>query len=112
MKVLLLILFITATASSAAYAQRMRDKLFPDFQRDVTRLQKKDDTQDPRKTATDTRSLIFTNYQQSRNSMRMNRISRQAGAPAGGKLPSGISAAEARKAIPAPTSAKPPVLQQ
>lgn len=112
MKVLLLILFMT-TASTAAYAQRTRDKLFPDYQRDVSRLQKKDDAQDLRKTATNTRSLIFTNYQQSRTGgARLNRMSQRTGAPAGRKLPSDMSATEARKLIPVTPVVKPQVPQQ
>lgn len=111
---LTLIMIIGACASASAQNQRTRDKLFPSFQQDLSAQQQKDAAPDPRKTATSTRSLIFTNYRPGANNAGNARriISRPV---AGGRqsLPSDVSAAEAaRKVTPQAKTLKPTVPQQ
>ena len=111
---LTLILIIGACVSASAQNQRTRDKLFPSFQQDVAAQQKKDLTADPRKTATSTRSLIFTNYQPgANNSGNARRITPRQAAGGRQSLPSDISAdAAARKVTPQAKNVKPTVPQQ
>lgn len=113
MKALYLLLFMITAATVTAHAQqRTRDQLFPDFQKDIARQHTAAATADPRKTATSTRSLIFTNYQQSRSSNNSSQLNRRPVAATGKPQPSDISAAEALRAIKPVKIEKTPIQQQ
>ncbi len=111
MKSLCLLLFILMAAITAASAQqRSRDVLFPSFQQDITAMKKPAPAADPRATATSTKNLIFTNYRPA--PARSNSRANLRQAPAGGqKLPSDISAADAKSTPPVKIT-KPQISQQ
>jgi len=104
---------ITAATVTAHAQQRTRDQLFPDFQKDIAKQHTAAAaTADPRKTATSTRSLIFTNYQQPRNSNSSSQLNRRPVAATGKPQPSDISATEALRAIKPVKIEKTPIQQQ
>jgi hypothetical protein len=110
---LTLILIMAFCVGASAQSQRTRDKLFPNFQQDLS-SQKKDVKVDPRATATSTRSLIFTNYQPgANNSGSFRRVAPRPATTAGRQsLPSEISATEAATKAPPAKILKAPVPQQ
>ena len=110
---LTLILIMAFCAGASAQSQRTRDKLFPNFQQDLS-SQKKELKPDPRATATSARSLIFTNYQPGANSATSARriVQRPAAAAGNQSLPSDISAAEAVRKAPPAKITKAPVPKQ
>ena len=114
MKALYLLLFMITAATVTAHAQeRTRDQLFPDFQKDIAKQHAAAaTTADPRKTATSTRSLIFTNYQQPRSSNSSSQLNRRPVSANGKPQPSDISAAEALRAIKPVKIEKTPIQQQ
>lgn len=113
LKILGLALILIAAASTGASAQKTRDRLFPNFQQDISGFQQKEAAADPRKTATSTRSLIFTDYQRSANTGNSRRSLQRPVTPGGQQLPSDISAAEAaRKIAPPAKNVKPQLPQQ
>ena len=115
MKALYLLLFMITAATVTAHAQeRTRDQLFPDFQKDIAKQQTAAaTTADPRKTASSTRSLLFTNYQQPRSSNNTgSRLNRRPVSANGKPQPSEISVTEARKAIKPVKIEKTPIQQQ
>jgi len=101
---------ITAATVTAHAQQRTRDQLFPDFQKDIAKQHTAAATADPRKTATSTRSLIFTNYQQPRSNS--SQLNRRPVSGNGKPQPSDISAAEALRAIKPVKIEKTPIQQQ
>lgn len=110
---LTLILIMAFCVSASAQSQRTRDKLFPNFQQDLS-SQKKDVKADPRVTATSTRSLIFTNYRPGNNSTgSLRRATPQPATTAGRQsLPSDLSATEAAAKAPPVKIQKAPVPKQ
>jgi hypothetical protein len=112
---LITVCFITAACAIAQAQQSTRDKLFPSFKEDVTRLEKKETVKDPRATAASARSLIFTRYEQqpagaaAKSRLRTAQPLRPAAA-----LPSDTPAAAdtARKTAPAGKAAQPPIPHQ
>lgn len=110
---LTLILIMAFCVSASAQNQRTRDKLFPNFQQDLS-SQKKELKADPRATAASTRSLIFTNYQAGANrSGNARRIAPRPVTTAGRQsLPSEVSATEAATKAPPVKIVKAPVPQQ
>lgn len=107
---------ITAATVTAHAQERTRDQLFPDFQKDIAKQQTAAAAAakaDPRKTATSTRSLLFTNYQQPRSSNNTgSQLSRRPVSANGKPQPSDISAAEAHRAIKPVKIEKTPIQQQ
>jgi len=111
MKSLFILLFILAAGATAASAQqRTRDVLFPSFQKDITVVNPRLDKPDPRATATSTRNLIFTNYHPTSGNASKSSSAHLRPANAGGqKLPSDVSAADAKSAL-APVKKEKPFL--
>lgn len=109
---LTLILIMAFCVGASAQSQRTRDKLFPNFQQDLSSQQTAVKT-DPRATATSTRSLIFTNYQPGAANTNARRVAPRP-APTAGRpsLPSDISATEAASKVPPAKILKAPVPKQ
>lgn len=110
---LTLILIMAFCMGASAQSQRTRDKLFPQFQQDLS-SQKKEVKVDPRATATSTRGLIFTNYQPGANKAGSFRRAAPRPATTAGRqpLPSEISASEAATKAPPAKIIKAPVPKQ
>ncbi|WP_298741847.1 hypothetical protein [uncultured Chitinophaga sp.] len=110
---LTLILMMAFCVGASAQSQRTRDKLFPNFQQDLS-SQKMEVKADPRATATSTRSLIFTNYQPgATNAGSLRRVAPRSATTAGRQpLPSDIPVSEAAAKAPPVKIQKAPVPQQ
>jgi hypothetical protein len=105
---MLMILLLTACSSMAFAQQRTRDVLFPDFQKDIQRMNAshdKDAKLIPSRQTKSTKEALFTNYRPQTTGGRPRGIAakRTAGKP----MTSDQSGAEAVKAIKAGDAASP-----
>lgn len=117
MKAYLLFTFLLLTITGSAIAQNpapIRETLFgTDYKEQMQQDQKSNErvAADPRKTATSTRSIIFSDYHPptAKPAACIMNTTKQA---SGKALPSSISAKEAAAKAPKPAIITPPTLQQ
>jgi hypothetical protein len=117
MRAYLLFTFIFMAIAGSVMAQEpapIKETLFgKDYKNQMQKEQgsRKRLATDPRKTATSTRSVIFTDYHQPAAKSAARKVNTAKQAP-GKPLPSGISAKDAAAKAPKPAAIKPPVFEQ